>query len=239
MEDHRGHRQRMKEEFLRGGMDHMQPHRVLELLLFFAIPQGDTNGLAHRLLNYFDGSLARVLDASYEELLEVKGVGSHTAVLLRLISSLTRYYYTEKACTDPIRDPIDRLAHKMMARYVGCGEEHLIMVCLDNALRELFFDVIKVGVADAVQLQFRDMARIALRCNATNVVLGHNHPGGLALPSRADRETTIALARSFRELGIDLLDHIIVSGDEYVSMAQSGVFSEVFRDEAPDIGPEK
>ena len=112
MEGHKGHRKRMKEEFLQGGLDHMQPHRVLEMLLFYAIPQGDTNELAHRLIERF-GSLTGVLDASCDELMDVSGIGSHAAVLIHFISALARYYYTEKANINPVKDPLKNIAQKM------------------------------------------------------------------------------------------------------------------------------
>ena len=86
---HDGHRKRVKEEFLKSGLDHLPPHRVLELLLFYSIPQGDTNELAHALIRRF-GSLSAVLDAPYEELVKQPGVGLHTASHIRLISSVAR-----------------------------------------------------------------------------------------------------------------------------------------------------
>ena len=101
-----------------------------------------------------------------------------------------------------------------------------MLVCLDNKLKTLFFDTVKTGAADSVQVQFRELAKITLGCNATNVILGHNHPNGLALTSRPDRESTNELFRMFREIGVSLLDHIVVAGDDYVSMAETGLFSE-------------
>ncbi len=156
---HDGHRSRMKAEFLKGGLDHMPPHRVMELLLFYSIPQGDTNELAHRLVEHF-GSLSGVLDAPYEELMKVKGVGTHTAVLIQLISSLARRYYMEKADLAPLQDPMHAIGEQMKARYVGRTEERLMLVCLDNKLKTLFFDTVKTGAADSVQVQFRELAMI-------------------------------------------------------------------------------
>lgn len=225
---HDGHRKRMKEEFLRGGLDHMPPHRVLELLLFYSIPQGDVNGLAHDLLTRF-GSLAAVLDAPYDELMKVPGVGPHTASHLCLITSLARRYFTEKAERLDLTDPLEKIAQQMIARYVGRTDERLTLVCLDDGLKVLYFQFVKVGVEDALQIQFRDLARIALDYHATQVILGHNHPYGLALPSLADKVTTARLAERFQALGIKLLDHIVVAGDDYVSMASMGVFSDGFR----------
>ena len=158
--------------------------------------------------------------------MKVKGVGTHTAVLIQLISSLARRYYMEKADLAPLQDPMHAIGEQMKARYVGRTEERLMLVCLDNKLKTLFFDTVKTGAADSVQVQFRELAKITLGCNATNVILGHNHPNGLALPSRADRESTKELFRMFREIGVSLLDHIVVAGDDYVSMAETGLFSE-------------
>lgn len=224
---HDGHRRRMKEEFLKGGLDHMPPHRVLELLLFYSIPQGDVNGIAHRLLERF-GSLAEVLEAPHERLLEVPGVGPHTACHIRLVGALIRRYYVEKAELADYGDPMERIAQQMVARYLGLSEERLTLVCLDDSLKELSFQFVKTGVEDAVQIRFRDLARLALDCRATSIILGHNHPRGLALPSQEDLETTVQLAKKFQLLGIRLLDHIVVAGNDYVSMAQSGALSEVF-----------
>ena len=220
---HNGHRKRVKEEFLKNGLDNLPAHRVLEILLFYAIPQKDTNELAHRLEDRF-GSLARVLDAPYEELLTVNGVGDNTAVLLRLISSMARRYYLDKASAAPLKDPMQAIGEWLKAWYVGRTEEVLILISLDNNLSILHVDEIKTGVADDVQIQFRDLARKALGFNATNAILAHNHPGGMAHPSRADRETTRTLHRRFQEVGINLLDHFIVAGDEYVSMRECGGF---------------
>ena len=86
---HAGHRQRLKEQFLRDGLEHMEPHVVLELLLFYAIPQGNVNPLAHRLLERF-GNLYGVCNAPFEELLAVEGVGHNTAVLLQMMLPLCR-----------------------------------------------------------------------------------------------------------------------------------------------------
>lgn len=220
---HSGHRKRVKEEFLKNGLDNLPPHRVLELLLFYAIPQKDTNELAHRLENRF-GSLAGVLDAPYEELVKVEGVGENTAVLLRLFTGVARRYYLEKADNAPAKDPKDAVGQRLRAWFLGYTKEALVLVTLDNRLKIIHIEEVKSGIADAVQIQFRELARVALGRNATKVILGHNHPGGLATPSRNDRLTTLALHKLFREIGIELLDHFIIAGDEYLSMRECGGF---------------
>ena len=91
--EHAGHRQRLRGQFLKNGPDSLYPHQLLELLLFYAIPQKDTNGLAHSLINRF-GSLSAVLDASPEELMSVKGVGRNTAILIKAASEVYAEYGT-------------------------------------------------------------------------------------------------------------------------------------------------
>ena len=88
---HDGHRQRLIQRFLEEDLDNFEPHNVLELLLFYAIPRKDTNELAHVLIDTF-GSLKGVFDAPYEELIKVAGIGPNTAALLKLVPSLTRTY---------------------------------------------------------------------------------------------------------------------------------------------------
>ena len=228
---HDGHRERVRDEVRKNGLDNLPPHRVLEYLLFFAKARGDTNALAHALVERF-GSLSGVFDAPYEELLKVKGVGPHTALLLRVIPQAARYYYREKADAAPREDVMEWVAGQMVARCVGFTEEHLLVVCLDNKLKVLYFGEAGAGVADTVQIQFRALAQLVLRYNATAVILGHNHPGGIALPSRADREATASLFRLFQGISVKLLDHIVVAGDDYVSMAQSGILSEIARSQS-------
>ena len=96
MSVHTGHRQRLKERFLKEGLDHFEEHQVLELLLFYAIPQRDTNEIAHELIRKF-GSLTKVLDAKPEELAQVKYVGDNAATLFQLITAVARYYQVNSA----------------------------------------------------------------------------------------------------------------------------------------------
>lgn len=224
---HSGHRKRVKEEFLKNGLDHMPPHRILEFLLYYAIPQGDTNVLAHDLMKSFHNSLSDVFDAPYEELIKIKGVGEHTAILLKLIGGLSRAYFEEKAKTVPAEDWREALIARLKAQYVGYTREILSLVCLDNSLKTLHIGRMATGISDAVQIQFRDLAAAALRYDASNVILAHNHPGGIAMPSREDRTATVALARRFTDIGIKLLDHYIIAGDECVSMRDCGCFIEI------------
>ena len=95
---HEGHRKRMKERFIKSGLDDFAPHNILELLLFYSIPRGDTNPVAHRLIDTF-GSLSGVFDATPEELAKVDGVGENSAILISMIPQIARKYLEDKADT--------------------------------------------------------------------------------------------------------------------------------------------
>ena len=86
---HAGHRSRMKNRFLKTGLDSFEPHEVLELLLFYAIPKRDTNKIAHDLIENF-GSIAGVLNAPYELLIQIDGIGEHAAILLKQLPQFFR-----------------------------------------------------------------------------------------------------------------------------------------------------
>lgn len=224
---HKGHRLRVKRRFLAEGLEGLPVHNILELLLYYGVPQRDTNEQAHALENHF-GTLSGVLDAPVEELMKVPGITEHVATLLKLIPAVCSRYYEEKADLSGSDNVMDTLAQKLVARYIGKTTEILYLVCLDNRLKILFLGPVSEGSTDAVNILTRKIVEIALRYNASGIVIAHNHPGGLAIASRQDIRTTIQLSESLKAISIKLLDHIIVSGDDYTSMLQSGMLSEEY-----------
>ena len=161
MADHTGHRQRMKTEFLSRGLEGWPDHRVLELLLFYAVPQGDVNGLAHELVERF-GSLAGVLDASVEELRKVKGVGEHTAVLLRMLPALLgRYQASRTRLSDIINSPED--AYPWLEPYFfGARNEMVYVLCLDGKRQVLGVRKAAEGSIQMAEMNARRIAEEAM-----------------------------------------------------------------------------
>ncbi|MEF2623112.1 MAG: JAB domain-containing protein [Angelakisella sp.] len=230
--EHSGHRDRLRERYLSEGLDGFPPHNVLELLLFYSVPRRDTNVLAHRLIEQF-GSLVGVLNAAPEQLAQVEGIGMNAAVHLHLVADIARRYYAE-AITPPPNDAqredlMRYYGKKLVAACNGLPEETLYLVCLDNNLREISTDRISTGAPNAVQLPGRKIAEVALRHHAPSILLAHNHPRGLAIPSREDIAATLSLRDALRAISVDLIDHFIIAGSDYVSMAQSGFFSSAAR----------
>ena len=218
---HDGHRQRLIQRFLEEDLDNFEPHNVLELLLFYAIPRKDTNELAHVLIDTF-GSLKGVFDAPYEELIKVAGSGPNTAALLKLVPSLTRTYYSSDA-RSVILDTSEKSGEYFLPYYIGQTEEVVRLACLDAGGKVISNQILHRGSANAAEVNIRKIVNIALRNNAMGVILAHNHPGGLPLPSEEDVATTKSIREALMPMGILLMDHIIVAGQDYVSMARSGI----------------
>lgn len=216
--DHLGHRERMRQRFRQNGLKGFAPHEVVELLLFFAIPQRDVNPLAHRLIKHF-GSLHGVLDASVEELIQVKGMGEYAATLLSLVSQTARELAISRTSQKKrIATRLDAEEHCLQL-LDGLQQEHFYMVCL-NGQMELLGDVlISTGTLSEVTAYPRLVAEAALRYNAHTVVLCHNHPGGSMVPSQQDVELTARLAQLLSGIEVRLADHVIVAGGQCLSMA--------------------
>lgn len=217
-----GHRQRLKQRFLQEGLDGFAPHNQLELLLFFAKPQGDTNPLAHVLIKQF-GSVSAVMDAPFEELVAVPGVGEHTATLIKLIPDLCRAYLKDQSAQVEILDTMEKRIHFLQRRYVGVLDEQVHVLLLDNKYRMLKWELVSEGDISSVQFPPRRVVEAAFLARATAVVLSHNHPVGYALPSHADLAATLELRETLRRVNLLLVDHIIIAGEEYLSMAASGM----------------
>ena len=220
---HAGHRKRTKDEFLAAnGLDSMPDHRALELLLFYAIPQGDVNPLAHKLIEHF-GSLAGVFNAKAEQLMEVDGVGYNTAVLIRLIPAIAARYLQANSSFDGQLVCTEQFRELLIPLFFGQRNELAYLVCMDGSSRHIVTKKLGEGVADTVQITTRKVLEAALACNATRVALAHNHVSGVALWSDADLDTTLRLKAVLREAGIELADHFIVADYDMVSMADSGL----------------
>ena len=221
---HDGHRKRLKAQFLSHGED-FHDHQLLELLLCYAIPQGDVNGLAHALLERF-GSLSGVLDALPEVLMQTPGVGQHTAILLKLIPKLAGRYYGSRADVGTILQSSQAAKDFLMPLYrQGGRNETVYLICLDGKGKVLGCHKLGEGSVNAADIMPRRVVEVALAHNATAVILSHNHISGLALPSDADLLTTRKLWKILQEVGVELTDHLIFTDDDMVSLRDSGVFA--------------
>ena len=224
---HTGHRERVREKYLKSGLESFADHEVLELLLFYANPRSDTNPVAHELITRF-GSVSAVFEANYDDLVTVKGVGDAAATLITLMPQLFRRYSQDKADAVRVITDMKAATDYLIPRFYGFTLERVGILCLDIQGRIKNFVFVAEGSLNLAHIDPRRVAQIALQNNADSVVLAHNHPAGPAAPSRSDIETTKSLVNALKLINIKVVDHIILSNEDYFSMAASPKFAPVF-----------
>lgn len=221
---HDGHRQRLRERFLKEGLDSFTQEQVVELLLFYSIPRIDTNEIAHNLVNHF-GSLSQVLEAPVAELKKVPGIGDNSAVLLHLIAEVARYYQVNRTMNEKVLNTIEKCGSFLLPYFVGRRNETVFLLCLDAKCKLLCCREISEGSVNAASISIRKVVETALAANATSVVLAHNHPSGVAMPSGDDVATTHRIAAALQAVDVYLADHLVISDDDYVSMVHSRLYT--------------
>lgn len=209
-----GHRKRLKERFVNGDLDDFNEYNALELLLFYTIPQKDTNPIAHRLIDKF-GSFSNVLDADYDDLLTVDGVSDHTATFLKLIPQAARYYQSKKIVDRKEFSSMQDIGDFFVRKYVGVTKETVYLMLLDNKKCLISCEKVHEGSVSSAAVSVRKMAETALKKRAASVVIAHNHPDGLPIPSADDIYITKSLRSALQTLEIELVDHFIIADDKF------------------------
>ena len=219
---HEGHRERKRRQFLESGLDSFQEHEVLELLLYYAIPRKDTNPIAHSLLREF-GSLDAVFAAPIERLMEVGGIGENAAALIHLILPLYRRIRVSAMAQETIITSPEAAGAFFLDRFAGERTEVMYQACLDAKGKLLSVQRLASGDVNFVHADIRSIVQNALLCRASAVVLAHNHPSGVALPSESDNAVTLQVHQVLQSVGVTLFDHIIVADDDFVSLRENGL----------------
>ena len=222
MSIHEGHRERMRKQLKTSGMDSLSDVQVLEMLLYYAAPRGDTNPAAHALLKRF-GTLDGVFSAPETELRKIDGVGEVAAQLLLLVPQVARRCLMSRSTQIQVLDTTSKCGQYLLPFFHGEREEVVYLLCLDAKCKALDCVLIHRGGVNVASIAARKVVKAALDANATSVVLAHNHPSGLALPSQEDKQTTMVLKAALDAVGVVLADHIIVADDDFVSMRDDGI----------------
>jgi len=224
---HDGHRERVRENVLKNGFEQLEDHRLLELLLFYSIPRGDTNELAHRLLNEF-GSLSEIIKASPKKLTKVLGIGESSAIHLSAIGELCIRVQKEGAIKKTAYKNDQEITNLVKSHYLNETNERLLLVCFDSGMRLKHLEFISEGDTVSTDLDLKKVVSKVIECDASFVVLAHNHPEGKAYPSGADIDTTSSVSVMLRKLNVVLADHIILNSDSVYSMRADSRFTNIF-----------
>lgn len=224
---HANHRQRLKQKVRKYGIDCLANHEVLEYFLFYSIPRKDTNGIAHNLITRF-GSFSKVLDADYEDLLKVDGVGKESALLIKSLSSIIDVYKRSKAQEKKtvIYSHNDSIKY-FRDNFEVKRKEYMVLTCLSKS--NIVLKNFVCDGKDETEITF-ELRRIANQINdegVCSVILYHTHPNGEVTPSFADIDATQKIVNICLVNGIDFKDHVIFNEAEHYSFNNNGLITDM------------
>lgn len=225
---HNGHRERVKNQLLSGAFGtHTPSHQLLEILLYFSVPRRDTNEIAHDLMNAF-GSLSGVLYAPKEQLTKVKGVTENTAALFEIMRQVNMRVDDEFSKKRQFLRSRDEMGNYLVRRFREYKEEAVGLLFLKPAGEIIGFEIVATGDIASVGISTRKIVESVIKHSANIVVLCHNHPSGTALPSQGDIVVTTGVKEALKQIDVVLYDHIIVTHNDFVSMASSPMYKTMF-----------
>ena len=211
-----GHRERLRERFVKGGPDALPDYELLELLLFRSLPRRDTKPIAKALIEQF-GSFAEVISAEPSRLTDVKGIGDSVAIDLKLIQAtalrLSQGSILKKTALHSWSQLIDYCRASMAYK----NKEQFRILFLDKKNYLIADEVQSQGTIDHTPVYIREVIHRALELAASSIILVHNHPSGDVTPSRADIEMTKRIIAAADAISIRVHDHIIVGRDGHAS----------------------
>ncbi len=225
---HKDHRKKVREKFYECGLQGMAAHNIIELLLFFGIPFKDTNPMAHELVNRF-GSLSAVLEAKRTDLMQVKGMTENAACLISMILPLYRKYSEDIINRKKNFKDTEELVEFLRTLYLdNNNNERVFVLCFDANNYLITYRMLNEGDINSSSLDLRKLAALVLETNCQSVVISHNHPHGVVLPSCDDIDVTKAVVSLLSTLKVRVSDHIIVSDKDYLAMAKTHRFFHIF-----------
>lgn len=216
---HDGHRKRLDVKALES-FDTLAMHEYLEILLFVVIPRGNTNDIAHRLLERF-GSLKGVLNASPYELMKIKGVGYRVAMYLCRLNGVAGLIVRSQLNYNAL-DNAEKIRKYVSTYFIGREKECSYIFLLDSHNRLKGEKLLSEGVSDETYIYTSNICEMALARDARKVILAHNHPSGVAKPSENDIAVSKSLEIKLHNINIKLIDSVIVTDGDYYSMRANG-----------------
>lgn len=227
--DSQGHRERIKEKFLKNGIDGFAEYEILELLLTYCIPRKDTKPIAKELLNKFK-SLDNVFKADLDKLSAIDGLGKNTVAFLKLIGDLPSIIYKDELKNKKLIDKETlKISNKdILLKYlrnkIGYEEiEKFYVLYLPSSNEVIEFEENSVGTLDRSSVYPREIYKKIINLNAKSVILAHNHPSDNITPSKCDIELTNEIAKGLKNFGALLIEHIIITKNSYFSFLEEGL----------------
>ena len=227
--DNQGHRERIREKFLKNGIDGFAEYEILELLLTYCIPRKDTKPIAKELLNKFK-SLDNIFKADFDKLSAIDGLGKNSIVFLKLIGDLPSIIYKDELKNKKLVDKETlKISNKdILLKYlrnkIGYEEiEKFYVLYLSSSNEVIEFEENSVGTLDRSSVYPREIYKKIINLNAKSIILAHNHPSDNITPSKCDIELTNEIAKGLKNNGALLIEHIIITKNSYFSFLEEGL----------------
>ena len=227
--DSQGHRERIKEKFLKNGIDGFAEYEILELLLTYCIPRKDTKPIAKELLNKFK-SLDNIFKADFDKLFAIDGLGKNSIAFLKLIGDLPSIIYKDELKNKKlVNKEILKISNKdILLNYlrnkIGYEEkEKFYVIYLSSSNEVIEFEENSVGTLDRSSVYPREIYKKVINLNAKSIILAHNHPSDNITPSKSDIELTNEIAKGLKNFGALLIEHIIITKNSYFSFLEEGL----------------
>ena len=227
--DSQGHRERIKEKFLKNGIDGFAEYEILELLLTYCIPRKDTKPIAKELLNKFK-SLDNVFKADFDKLSAVDGLGKNSIAFLKLIGDLPSIIYKDELKNkklvekETLKISNKDILLKYLRNKIGYEEiEKFYVLYLSSSNEVIEFEENSVGTLDRSSVYPREIYKKIINLNAKSIILAHNHPSDNITPSKCDIELTNEIAKGLKNFGALLIEHIIITKNSYFSFLEEGL----------------
>lgn len=215
---HSHHRQRMKDKFIKYGLDVFSEHEVMELLLFYVLPHVDTNEIAHQLINK-GGSFVGSFQMSYDEMKSVSGIKDQAATFLKLIPELARYYAVkEVTMSESSSMSYEQIAQMCVSSYIGRRKETLLAFYFDSQMHYICTSLVSEGGFHSVSTNIASIVDRMREVGAVNCVLAHNHPSASMAPSSDDLDSTLRIQKLFSQFSLTLVEHFVISGNSYLGI---------------------
>ena len=227
--DNQGHRERIREKFLKNGIDGFAEYEILELLLTYCIPRKDTKPIAKELLNKFK-SLDNIFKADFDKLSAIDGLGKNSIVFLKLIGDLPSIIYKDELKNkklvekETLKISNKDILLKYLRNKIGYEEiEKFYVLYLSSSNEVIEFEENSVGTLDRRSVYAREMYKKIINLNAKSIILAHNHPSDNITPSKCDIELTNEIAKGLKNFGALLIEHIIITKNSYFSFLEEGL----------------
>lgn len=219
-----GHRKRLRERFLQSGLDGFLDYEIVELLLTLGTPRKNCKQMAKEAIKMF-GGLQEVLDASFDELRRIKGIGPSNAFGVKLFRAISEKYARKKLVKKILLDSPQAVVDYLREKIGKEKKEHFLILSLDSRNYLIRENIVSIGTLNASIVHPREVFKEAIDARAASVILAHNHPSGDPEPSEEDIEITKKLVESGKILGIEVIDHVIITKDKFLSMKQKGILN--------------